>query len=109
MSIRYVVSTSSDYLVIETVFAWRGWTQDKTDNAIQISDASYDLKRADGKDVPKWKDIEHKQDGRDRIGHNPSKETKELRHGDFEAVKADDGNAKKLNSMRSDRAALARL
>lgn len=90
------------------VFAQRGWSQSQG-RAVQIGAKSYNVKRADGNEVPKWKDIEHKQDGRDRLGHNPANETRGLRDGDFDAVKAVEGDARKLNSMRSDRAALAKL
>lgn len=95
-------------MLTNQVFAQRGWSQSKG-SAVQVGAKSYNLKRADGKGIPKWKDIEHKQDGRDRLGYNPANETKDLRDGDFDAVKAIEGQGRKLNSMRSDRAALAKL
>ncbi len=49
---------------------------------------SFELSRADAKGVPDWKDIEHKQDGRHRLGYNPATETRDISEEDLQAVRA---------------------
>lgn len=65
----------------------------------------------DGQLTPKWEDIEHKQDGRNRVGHNPAIEEREISMEDFEAVRAQEtrGSNPDLKSSDGDRAALAKL
>jgi hypothetical protein len=61
----------------------------------------FELSRSDGKDVPKWQDVKHRQDGRHRLGYNPAKETREVYQEDFEAVKAssDDKKSKSIGGQ----------
>lgn len=98
----------------------RGWSKDANDKkqSFQFQGSSgqnFELSRADGNSVPEWKEVEHKQDGKHRLRHNPASETKETSHEDFEAVIAE-GTSNKENKSRprfkrrgGDRAALARL
>ena len=73
------------------------------------------MSRADGKGVPEWKEIEHKQDGKHRLGYNPATETRDVSQEDFEAVIAsgnkDKGSDNHTQFQRKggDRAALAKL
>lgn len=72
----------------------RGWGKGN-DSHIKLQ--GFDLSRSDGKGVPKWQDVKHRQDGRHRLGYNPAKETRELYQEEFETVKA----ASKGNKIRS--------
>jgi hypothetical protein len=73
------------------------------------------LSRADKNSVPQWKDVEHRQDGKHRLGYNPAAETKEISREDFEAVRASGDTSSKVDDLErfsrkgGDRAALARL
>ena len=67
--------------------------------------------------MPQWKEVEHKQDGKHRLGYNPMTETKDITYEDWLAVrpskksaqKGSTGVEKKLKRKGGDRAALARL
>lgn len=98
----------------------RGWSKDATDKkeGLQFrgkSGQNLKLSRADGNSIPDWKEVEHKQDGKHRLRHNPASETKETSHEDFEAVIAegtstkDSKNRPRFKRSGGDRAALARL
>ena len=73
------------------------------------------MSRADAKNVPEWKEVEHKQDGKHRLGYNPASETREVSQEDFDGVRASgppSGRTEKWHSFKrkgGDRAALARL
>lgn len=54
----------------------------------------FELSRSDGSDVPKWQDVEHRQDGKHRLGYNPARETRELYQEDFQAVRANGKESK---------------
>jgi hypothetical protein len=75
----------------------------------------FELSRADKDSIPQWKEVEHRQDGKHRLGYNPATETKEISREDFEAVRASgkaSGEVKGLDQFPrkgGDRAALARL
>ena len=75
----------------------------------------FNLSRVDGKDIPKWKDVEHMPDGKHRLRYNPAAETKEISQEDFDSVRASGKRkteAAKRNRFKrrgGDRAALARL
>ena len=79
------------------------------------SSQGYELSRADAKDVPKWEEVEHKQDGKHRLGYNPATETREISQEDFDAVRAGPSQSERMEERDSfkrkggDRAALARL
>lgn len=79
------------------------------------SSQGYELSRADEKGVPKWQEVEHKQDGKHRLGYNPATETREVSQEDFDAVRAgpsQSGRKERWDSFKhkgGDRAALARL
>lgn len=94
------------------VFAQRGWAKgiDRGDK-VKIASDVFTLTRVDGRPVPNWEDIEHKQDGRNRVGYNPAKETKDINLEDFEAVRAWEGRGTEPSFQRrgGDRAALAKL
>ncbi len=100
----------------------RGWS-DTDDRARKKEHLSYQgesnktfkLSRADSRAIPEWKDIEHKQDGKHRLGYNPAVATKDVSQEDFEAVRAaekyhneDDGRIQ-FQRKGGDRAALAKL
>ena len=66
--------------------------------------------------TPKWEEIEHLRDGRERLGYNPALESKDITIEDWRAVKARDefipdktGERLRLTAKGGDRAALARL
>ena len=74
------------------------------------------LVRADDQPAPKWEEIEHRRDGRERLGYNPAFENRGISHEDWLSVKAHDeyvevDTEKKLRLpvKGGDRAALARL
>ena len=74
------------------------------------------LCRADGRAAPEWNQVEHLRDGRERLGHNPAIETREVSFEDWQAVRARDDHVPeqiikkiKLPIKGGDRAALARL
>lgn len=72
-----------------------------------------ELCRADSNSIPKWEDVEYKQDGKHRLGYNPVLETKDISQEDLEAVRAE-GIKRRLGTVEfkrigGDRAALARL
>jgi hypothetical protein len=64
------------------VWALRGWSK-AVDSHFQSG-----LERSDGKSIPKWQEVKHRQDGKYRLGHNPATETKDIHQEDFDAVKA---------------------
>lgn len=70
------------------VWKLRGWTNGKDRGSGKITVQGFDLTRADGQEVPEWKLVEHRQDGRHRLGYNPAQETREIYQEEFEAVKA---------------------
>jgi hypothetical protein len=73
------------------------------------------LSRADAKAIPEWKEVEHKQDGKHRLGYNPATETRDISQEDFEAARASGKRHKEANDLTQfirkggDRAALAKL
>ena len=74
------------------------------------------MRRADGKFTPRFEEIRHLRDGRERLGHNPALENKDITLEDWQAVKARDefvldqtGERLRLSKKGGDRAALARL
>ena len=74
------------------------------------------LARADGQAAPAFKDVEHRNDGRDRLGYNPAVQQKEITVEDWESVKAreefsDERAVDKVRFRRKggDRAALAKI
>ncbi len=73
------------------------------------------MSRADAKAIPEWKEVEHKQDGKHRLGSNPATETREVSQEDFEAVRASGKRHNEANDrtqfdrVGGDRAALAKL
>lgn len=48
----------------------------------------FDLSRSDGKEIPKWQDVKHRQDGRHRLGYNPAQDSRDIYQEEFECVKA---------------------
>lgn len=74
------------------------------------------ISRADGKPAPKWEEIEHLRDGRERLGYNPAVQSKDISYEDWQAVRArdefvseDTAGKLRLPAKGGDRAALARL
>lgn len=74
------------------------------------------LCRADGKIAPDWEDIEHKNDGRQRLGYNPASESRQTFLEDWIAVKSREEYTQRriadhlpFPRKGGDRAALARL
>lgn len=74
------------------------------------------LCRADGEAAPKWEKIQHLRDGRERLGYNPARDSKDISYEDWLAVKARDNFVPESTSRKlelpvkgGDRAALARL
>lgn len=108
-------------LILDIVWDLRGWSDSKEGSGKKgqslykdKSNRSFELKRSDAKDIPKWKEVEHRQDGKHRLGYNPAKKTKEISQEDFEAVRADGkkkgkGDAPRFERKGGDRAALAKL
>ncbi|KAI9685609.1 MAG: hypothetical protein M1822_004467 [Bathelium mastoideum] len=76
---------------------------------------SIELSRADAKAIPGWEEVEHRQDGKHRLGYNPAVETKNISQEDFEAVRARGKGHRKtgvwtrFDRKGGDRAALSRL
>lgn len=99
------------------VWALRGWSdkEGSTGKEDKRSWQSYELSRADGKAVPKWKEVEHRPDGKHRLGYNPARETKDISRYHFEGVRAEGKRKNKANDeiqfqrKGGDRAALAKL
>lgn len=101
-------------------WALRGWSSDRDGPSREQrfyhrtdKSESYALNRADTKAIPEWKEIEHRQDGKHRLGHNPVLEAKDIFQEDFEAVRA---SRKRRRTTRAefrrkggDRAALSKL
>lgn len=104
----------------------RGWARKrsikKTQNCLQFTlgpeGTAYVtvLCRSDGQPAPEWEKIENLRDGRERLGHNPATDIREMMYEDWVAVKARDNFISKdvVNRLRlarrgGDRAALARL
>ena len=79
------------------------------------SSQRYELSRADAQASPAWGEVEHKQDGKYRLGYNPASETREISQEDFEAVRAsekgteDADDRPQFDRVGGDRAALAKL
>ena len=74
------------------------------------------LSRADRKPAPHWEQNKHLRDGKERLGHNPATEVKDISFEDWQAVKARDefvpertGEQLRLPVRGGDRAALAKL
>ena len=72
--------------------------------------------RSDGNAAPKWGEIKHLRDGRERLGYNPAAETQDISLEDWQAVRARDdfvpewtGDQLHLPRKGGNRAALARL
>lgn len=104
------------------VWDLRGWshTQDVAGRDERLcrqgeSGQSFELSRADAKSIPKWSDVEHKHDGKHRLGHNPATHTKEVSQEDFENVRASGKRRERADGLNlfersgGDRAALAKL
>ena len=105
---------------VKEVWGLRGWSQGEDSLTsgtvtVQISNESFELKRIGSSEVPKWEDIKHKHDGKDRLGYNPATETREIVEEDFSAVKAyldgksDGDNSVQLKKRGGDRSMLAKL
>lgn len=104
------------------VWTLRGWSkaQDSTsrDN-FQFREAksnrTFELSRADGKKIPPQEEVEHRQDGKHRLGYNPANQTREISQEDFEAVRAEKtsrwglSDEPRFDRKGGDRAALAKL
>ena len=52
------------------------------------SSKSIELRRADGKIIPAWEEVKYRNDGKHRLGYNPTVETRDISQEDFEAVRA---------------------
>lgn len=87
---------------------------DEADAAVLV------LCRADGRSAPAYTDVKYLRDGRERLGHNPAEEMREIDKEDLEAVRtregdrmlksgAEEGGRMRIGSRGGDRAALARL
>lgn len=93
----------------------RGWSDQAGGKSSSFSFQNFKLGRADAQDIPKWEDVEHKQDGKFRLRYNPAKETKDTFLEDFEAVRAAGKKRNKIaerlqfKRVGGDRAALAKL
>ena len=78
----------------------RSWTQERSvpgaENALQYTlgpdGTAYVtiICRADQRPAPKWEEIKHLRDGRERLGYNPALENRGITHEDWESVKAND-------------------
>ncbi|KAK5065164.1 hypothetical protein LTR84_001000 [Exophiala bonariae] len=102
-------------------WALRGWShsKDSADEepicALGSKHQIFKFSRADKKPIPPWKDVEFKQDGKYRLGYNPTVETRSVSQEDLEAVRAaKDGQPKEMWSSLfprngGDRYMLARL
>jgi hypothetical protein len=74
------------------------------------------LSRSDGKPAPAYEDVRNLRDGRERLGHNPAEEVKDIGWR-MEGVKSREGDRMpsaedqelRIASQYGDRAALARL
>ncbi|KAI9655109.1 MAG: hypothetical protein M1821_005592 [Bathelium mastoideum] len=110
------------YDVCQMVWALRGWshTQDTTAKDGLLSykgkgGLNIELTRAGAKAIPGWEEVEHRQDGKHRLGYNPAVETKNISQEDFEAVRARGKGHRKtsiwtrFDRKGGDRAALSRL
>ena len=109
-------------LICSTVWALRGWSHAQ-DTAAKGGVFSYkgeggrgiELRRADAKAIPDWEDVEHRQDGKHRLGYNPAVETKEITQEDLEAVRGSGKRPRKpgvqtqFDRKGGDRASLSRL
>lgn len=105
-----------------SVWALRGWShaQGKAPRRGTlyywgIGSQSFELSRADAKDIPKWEEVLYRPDGKYRLGYNPAVETREIFQEDLEAVRAS-GNTHdrtcewtQFQRKGGDRAALSRL
>lgn len=75
------------------------------------------LSRSDGQAAPKYQDIQHLRDGRERLGYNPAKEATQEIGWRMEGVISREGDRMpnagagelQLTRRDGDRAALARL
>jgi hypothetical protein len=75
------------------------------------------LSRSDGQAAPKYQDIQHLRDGRERLGYNPAKEAIQEIGWRMEGVMSREGDRMpvagagelQLTRRGGDRAALARL
>lgn len=72
----------------------RGWAKAQGSTDKHTTLLGFELSRSDGNDVPKWEDVEHRQDGKHRLGYNPASETRELYREDFQAVRASGKDSK---------------
>ena len=101
------------------MWALRGWSQQtKQEKRLSCKGRSsqrFELTRADAQKIPDWKEVEHKQDGKHRLGYNPVTETKDISQEDFEAVRASGRTHREVDERTQfkrkggDRAALAKL
>ncbi|KAF2093625.1 hypothetical protein NA57DRAFT_61331 [Rhizodiscina lignyota] len=120
------VESSGLAQLCELVWRLRGWAhnmpappgKDFLHSTIRVDGTAYVivLCRADGKTAPEWKMIEHLRDGRERLGHNPAIQTRDVSFEDWMAVKARDeyvpervGEQLGLPVRGGDLAALARF
>jgi hypothetical protein len=75
------------------------------------------LSRSDGQSAPKYQDIQHLRDGRERLGYNPAKEAIQEIGWRMEGVMSREGDRMpttgegelQISRRGGDRAALARL
>ena len=88
-------------LISNAVWVLRGWSHlhntAKSNNPFYYGgkdSSKFEISRADSKPIPSWQEVEHKQDGKHRIGYNPAAETREISQEDFQTVKA---NSKRYN------------
>ena len=113
LSHRYECCSSCKINVLLTaILVWdlRGWTNPKDSGRqarrmhyLESSGHGFEVSRADGQSVPRWKDVEHRQDGRHRLGYNPAVENREIYQEEFEAVQASVKDRARTRSARFDR------
>lgn len=113
----YLKCRLNKHLLTCLVWDLRGWTDSKAGKKARRhyqgkSKQSFELSRVGQADVPKWKDIEYRQDGKHRLRYNPASDTKEISQEDLEAVRAigkKHQSQVKFKKLGGDRAALAKL
>ena len=108
------------------VWRLRGWTPGQTtklQNCLQHTSTQEGqavtviLCRSDGQPAPKYQDVVHLRDGRERLGYNPAEEAIKEIGWRMEGVKSREGDRVPITGARElqlarrsgDRAALARL
>jgi len=109
----------------EIVWRLRGWVHESKPNlrnSLQYTSTANGsiavaiFSRSDGAPAPAYEDVRNLRDGRERLGHNPAEEVKEIGWR-MEGVKSREGDRipfagdqeLRLASQNGDRAALARL